>query len=468
MQFSRAQAEVLLATLLAAATHGAVYDVGPGKPHDRIASVPWATLQPGDVVRIHHRPEPYKEKWLISAGGTEQQPVIVQGIAGGDDGKELPVIDGRDAVAPSKLPYSGAGQETRGIVQIGNDSQPASHVIVESLEIRTGRPGFQFTDSNSGARVEYRNNAAAVFVKQGHDVTIRGCVLRDCANGLFVSNLSKRVLVQGCHIYDNGQEENRQRHDCYTECEGIIFEHNRIGPLRPGCGGNALKDRSSGTVVRYNWIEGGSRQLDLVETESDTIAAADDYGRAWVYGNVIIKTRSSANSQFCQFGGDQDAFLAHWRKGPLYFYNNTVISKREDNSTLLKLSSPDGVCDVRNNIVHTYARPGALALLEQYGTMTIANNWLRRSWRNSREYPFRGKIADAGGNIAGFRPGVVAMSDDDFRLTAESACRGTGCSLPAELAAAHALRQQYSKHCAITERPAESALDIGAFGHMPE
>ena len=62
-------------------------------------------------------------------------------------------------------------------------------------------------------------------------------------------------------------------HNAYTEALGIVYQFNHFGPLCASCLGNNLKDRSAGTVVRYNWIEGGNRQLDLVESDSATYRA---------------------------------------------------------------------------------------------------------------------------------------------------------------------------------------------------
>ena len=70
---------------------------------DSIADVPWATLGPGDTVRIHWRPEPYKEKWVICRQGTAELPITVIGVPGSNG--ELPVIDGVGAVTPPNLNF---------------------------------------------------------------------------------------------------------------------------------------------------------------------------------------------------------------------------------------------------------------------------------------------------------------------------------------------------------------------------
>ena len=68
-----------LAASPAAATN---YDVGPGLALEAIADVPWESLGPGDLVRIHYRPEPYREKWVIGRSGTAQAPIVVRGVLG--------------------------------------------------------------------------------------------------------------------------------------------------------------------------------------------------------------------------------------------------------------------------------------------------------------------------------------------------------------------------------------------------
>lgn len=89
-----------------------------------------------------------------------------------------------------------------------------------------------------------------MFVEKGEDITIRGCVLRDCGNGLFVSPQSRRVTIEGCHIHGNGIEGSILEHNASTQSRSIDYRFNRFGPLRAGCRGNNLKDRSCGAGGR--------------------------------------------------------------------------------------------------------------------------------------------------------------------------------------------------------------------------
>ena len=268
---------LLIATPVA---NAATYEVGTGKAYATPSAVPWESLQPGDLVLIYWQATPYKDKWVICRQGTAAAPIVVRGVAG--PGGERPVIDGNGAVTRLALDYWG---EQRAVIKIGGASIPAD--TMPKLHRRS-------RDSTSGARVRptpspttagnaasYVNNAAAVWIEKGEHIIVRNNVLHDAGNGLFVSsaepNISRDILVEGNYIYDNGNVSSIYEHNTYTEALGITYQFNRFGPLRSGAGGNNLKDRSAGLVVRYNWIEGGNRQLDLVETDSLTIQNDPSY-----------------------------------------------------------------------------------------------------------------------------------------------------------------------------------------------
>ena len=147
----------------------------------------------------------------------------------------------------------------------------------------------------------YARNAAAVHVEVGVHVTIENCILTDCGNGLFAGAQVSDLHVRGNHIHGNGIEDSYYEHNSYTECRGILVEYNRYGPLREGCGGNNLKDRSAGTVIRYNWIEGGNRHLDLVDGEDSAAAVAllDERWRRRPVG-LAGRRRGRAGGEFCR------------------------------------------------------------------------------------------------------------------------------------------------------------------------
>ena len=280
---------VLWYCLPCALAQATVYEVGPGKSYTNIAQAPWASLEPGDCVLIYWQDTPYQEKWVIARQGTLQQPITIKGVP--NRFGEIPIIDGNGAATPSTLNYWG---EERGVIKIGGANTPPdtlpAHLILENLEIRNARPPFRYVGDDRSTNT-YTANAAAIYIEKGQNIIIRNCILHDCGNGLFAGPYydgeSSNLTVEGCWIYDNGNTNSAYEHNNYTEVNGILFQYNHFGPLRAGCSGNNLKDRSAGTMIRYNWIEGGNRQLDLVD--SDVYFALSSYSNTWVYGNVLIE-----------------------------------------------------------------------------------------------------------------------------------------------------------------------------------
>lgn len=456
MRVIAAFAFLIVVSLSAYAT---TYEVGPGQAYTSIGAVPWHTLAAGDKVRIHYRATPYKEKWVICRQGTAMNPIVVQGVPGPNG--ELPIIDGNNATTPSSLNF---WNEERGVIKIGGANTPPDtmpqYIVIENLEIRSGRPPFTFT-GDSGSTSSYINNAASIYVEKVKHLTIRNCILHDSGNGLFIgafNGQTEDVMVEGNYIYDNGNNGSIYEHNNYTAAHGIVFQYNHFGPLRSGCQGNNLKDRSAGTVIRYNWIEGGNRALDLVDDDGGGVTQFPEYSKTYVYGNVLIELNDGLNSQVAHYGGDSGN-TNEYRKGTLYFYNNTLISYRTGNTTLLRLSTNDETADVRNNIVYVTASGNKLALIDGAGVFNYRNNWFKTGYVNSHG-GVSGTISNQGGNITGSAPGFVDEPAQEFHLNSNSACIDQGTILANT---APNVVYQYVKHQQSETRPANGAFDMGAF-----
>jgi hypothetical protein len=463
------------AILAGAVLLGEVYEVGPGKTYEAIGQAPWAALQPGDTVLIHWRPEPYREKWVICRRGSEDAPIAVRGVPGPDG--QLPVISGDQALTSPLLNF---WNEARGVIKIGGANTPADlmpgYIVVENLEIRSARPGYKFT-GREGVPLPYAMNAAAVYVEKAEHLTIRNCVLRDSGNGLFIgpsgAAATRDVLVEGNYILDNGNQDSLYEHNSYTEALGIVFQFNRYGRLREGARGNNLKDRSAGLVARYNWIEGGNRQLDLVDAGAAPILSSPRYRAAQVYGNILIEPAGEGNRQILHYGGDSGS-LENYRKGTLFFHHNTVVSTRTDRTTLFRLSTNEERCEARNNIFYVSAGGGTLSLLDSSGALGLSHNWTKPGWVATFG-TLEGVIEDDGTGIAGESPGFLGEEEQDFRLTAESPCPlPEGCAtvdaagaLPEAVLPDHAVTGQYVKHQGGEARPDDGKPDIGAFELAP-
>ncbi len=455
----------LLLLLGAKPALAADYNVGPGQPLAAIADVPWETLAPGDHVMIHWRADPYREKWVICRRGTVDQPIVISGVPGPNG--ELPVISGENAITPAGLNF---WNENRGVIKIGGANTPPDdlpgHIVIENLDVRSGRPPFSFTNDSGGSET-YSDNAAAIYVEKAEHLTIRACIIRDSGNGLFIAvneGQTQNLLIEGNWVYDNGIEGSIYQHNSYTSALGITFQFNHYGPLRTDCDGNNLKDRSAGLVVRYNWIESGNRQLDLVDGEDHPSTVNDPrYRETFVYGNVLIEPDGAGNSQIVHYGGDSGT-LSDYRKGTLYFFNNTVVSTRAGNTTLLRLSTIDEHADVRNNIVYVTEGDGYLALLSSNGVLDLSHNWLTQGWVDVHG-TFDGVLNDDQTSIEGLDPGFEDAAGQDFHLAVGSLCIDGAAGLHADALPDHELLSQYAVHRAIEPRPVEGALDIGAFEH---
>lgn len=438
-----------------------VYDVGPGQPYAEPSEVPWEDLPSSTLVRIHYRPTPYRSKFVISTTGTPANPLVVMGVP--DNGR-LPVISGDNAVTRTSMYYL---NERRSVVKVGNytgpdDTDQPAYVYIQDLDIRSGRPAYTFTDRNGSAR-QYLTNGAAIHIEEGDHISIIGCDLHDSGNGLFSNHLASDILVRGNHIYDNGIEGRFLEHNSYTGSKGIIFEYNHYGPLRSGCGGNNLKDRSSGTIIRYNWIESGNRQLDLVETGHAAIFNDPAYNATFVYGNVLIEPDGAGNSQVLHYGGDTDRNRDMYRQGTLYFYHNTVVSTRSGNTTLMRLSTNQVSARLNNNLLFSTAGGSRLAITSGSGQTALEDNWISSGWRNTHESSLEpgASVTDLG-NVVGTNPQFVDITTQDFHLRSASPASGASGSLPAAVSQ-YPVEFQYVKHQGGEERPTGNATDIGAF-----
>lgn len=439
------------------------YHVGPGQALAAIGDVPWESLAAGDRILIHWRATPYKEKWVINAVGTSEQPIIVRGIPG--PGGQRPVIDGRDAVTRTQLSF---WNDERGVIKVGGSSIPSdglpTHVLIEGLEIRSGRPPFTFFD-DGGNQLTYADNAAAIYVEKAANLTVRDNELHDCGNGLFsgaFDGLTRDVLIERNYIHSNGNVGSAFHHNTYTSGIGMTYQFNRFGALRNGADGNNLKDRSAGLVVRYNWIEDGNRQLDLVEASSPTVVGDPSYDETFVYGNVLIEPDGAGNSQVAHYGGD-GSDPSNYRKGSMYFYNNTVVSTRSGNTTLMRLSTDDEAADVRNNVLYVTANGDRLAMVGSSGDLTLRNNWTKPGWVLSHDGGTSATLDDDGSGVSGTTPGFVDEPMQDFHLASDSDAVNAATFLHPDALPEHLLSLEYVRHLLDQPRPIDALLDIGAF-----
>lgn len=455
----------MLSLYLTAVAGATVYEVGDGQAYASIGAVPWESLAAGDEVRIHWRAAPYREKWVICRQGTQAQPIRVVGVPG--PGGALPLIDGENATTRLALDY---WNETRSIIKIGGASIPADAmprwIEIANLDVRGARTPATFSD-DAGNPAAYDQNAAAIFIEKGENVTIRNCIIRDSGNGLFVassgSTVSRDILIDGCYLIGNGNVGSAYEHNTYTAAIGITYQFNRFGPPRAGANGNNLKDRSAGLVVRYNLIEGGNRQLDLVDAEdSGQIANDPRYRTTIVYGNLFIEPADAGNKQIVHYGGDSGD-TAGYRKGTLYFYNNTLESRRTSSTTLFRLSTNDEHCDARNNVFYVQHAGSGLSILDSTGVIDLSHNYHKAGWIDASS-GLAGVVNDDGTSIIAASPALARPAFYDYRLRAGSPCIDAAGPLNPAVAGQYDVAGLFRLDRSAGVRHIDGAgLDVGAY-----
>jgi hypothetical protein len=520
-----------LLCLVAPQIGATTYNIGPGRTYPDgnafDASVGWHSLQAGDIVRIHWRAEPYREFILISGRGTSTQPIKLQGVLG-PDGRR-PVIDGHNAVQSPNLRYQDmgileddiangtdnyyvGGLYSLGLVTVARSADmdwldTPSYVTIENLEIRNANEDNTFTPHYAEQYPDYGpiprpfgSFAAGLRVQRGEHLTVKNCVIHHNGNGLFVNSqawensptdiddlTSKYILVAGNYIHDNGRVGFEGQHNVYVEAVGATFEYNRIGRVLPGSHGSLLKDRSSNTVVRYNWFEGGGagHLLDLVEAENGApiIVKAPNYHLTRVYGNVFINPPDGASS-LVHYGGDHGDYSIY-RRGVLRFFNNTLINRADQvpdrwrsHVFLLPLTELTGTADMdekvkaTNNILYnTAATPGAAPsefyLITSDGKVRgdFVNNWISAPyidgfsghWNGTDYDPFIGTVTHVNTlNNADNNPGFLQYAKQNYHLAGGAQSVNAGAAITGA-------NRQYVKHQTSELRVALGATDIGAF-----
>jgi len=460
-----------VAVVLAAPAGAAVYEVGPGRAYANITDVPIEDLAAGDVLKIYYRSTPYREKFGVFTSGTSSNPITVQGVPG--SGGELPIVDGENAITRPESQLSFWG-ETRQVFKIGGSltplsdaSNPVKWVVVKNLHFRNASSEYTFTD-RTGQTQTYAENAAAARVEYGEEITFDNCNFTGSGNGLMSTGAgTKDLVVRGCYYQGNGGDSDRVGygtsqglHNNYTESEGILFEYNRFDSLCSDALGNALKDRSSGAVIRYNWIQYGNTSLDLVDSGYSNIYNAADYGHDYVYGNVIIDEMITGaysaydNQRIIHYGydmGDSD------RMGPLRFYNNTIVSRRTDRILVIRPQESETI-DFFNNIIHVENTGVPIYMKWAGSSPTIYNdhNLLPTNINNDGT-----TLTSPDTNVYNNDPGFADVSAEDYHLTSGSPAIDIGDAIPS--AWNNDVDYQYVKHRMVEARPSGATMDAGAF-----
>jgi hypothetical protein len=139
-----------------------------------------------------------------------------------------------------------------------------------------------------------------------------------------------------------------------------------------------------------------------------------------------------------------------------------VVSDRTDATRLFRLSTNDESCDARNNVVYVTAAGSNLQVLDNYGRLTLTNNWFKTGWTPFVVNRPKGTITN-NGTFTGASPGFIDEAGQDYGITSSSPLRDTGTALHPAVLPANDVLFEYVKHQASASRVIVGPIDIGAF-----
>ncbi len=436
---------------------------------------------------IEWRDSPYREKIGIQAQGTASQPVRICGVRGPNG--ELPIIDGENAVTSPQFQnffsyWQSGGQsfndEYLAMIYIKRGSGQAwgnkpRFIEIFNLKVTGAHPNHTFTDAQGNTQ-SYVNGSAGIRGNLVENLTVKATEISGNGNGFFIlskdseEEVSRDILFERNFVHSNGIIGDYLEHNIYTQADGITFQYNVIENPTPGMLGSSLKDRSVGTVIRYNWIQSGARLLDLVDPE-DSFAVIGRESDTYVYGNILIndfdQTPHSIN--MIHFGGDTGN-TAMYRQN-LHFYHNTLVTingmrDRGWRTTYFDLPTGDQTVYLTNNIFDRHG-DAYLYLMRGGAGHAVLNgvNWFNADWapaENSQYHPFNGTVTFNGIILSGTGSPLQDVYHYDFRLKPDSSA--IDMAAPVAVPIEHQAVQEYAPFFGNQLRTAVGVgLDIGAW-----
>lgn len=465
------------------------YDIGPGQPYLTIASLDWTKVGPGDTVNIHYKPGGYHELFMISTRGTPTAWITVQGIPDGSG--NLPTIDGTNAVLNPQFTDHYAPIDGSGCLMIGTRAGYVSgynpgYLLVKDLEFANCYSANSFTDSDGSVK-NYGPVGGGIYLERADHVTLQNNIVDGNGEGIFgagqpgFDRLMTNITLDGNYIYNNGNIGRFTEHSTYMEGIDTVYQYNHYGPLRAGALGASLKDRSAGTIIRYNYIEGGAVSLQLPESQNEEKLSMvlPRYHTLYAYGNSLLPSPNSGGVPIW-FGGDQ-GFLPTYRKGVLYLYNNTIVMQN-DNSKVwaempFEMASRGESIDARNNIIAalpgTSGAPSLLGLIyvrgdsSYSGNIYIGSNWISHGYYMTKPgTTFVGNDNGVSNLLVGTSddPGFINALGSDFRIAGCSRAVDASGYLTSNESTWHPLTMEYLSPTSGQARTlVGSAMDLGAF-----
>jgi hypothetical protein len=409
-------------------------------------------------------------------------------------------------VTAANTPWNSIFFNIEGVIVVSHSARMPygyipSWIVIQNLHVQNADPANTLTQSD-GTVTNFDTFATSIYVEFAQHLVVRGCELNGSCNGFFCNSkngdtneLSADMLIENCWIHGNGYAGNYGVHNIYTESKGVTFQYNLIGPLRPGADGEQIKDRSSGTILRYNMIvqgpgPGTAFWFEQTQGGIGIIDVDPAYRTNFVYGNVFFNTPDSQG--LIMFRYDALGIQGQPRNGTLYFYNNTVVNYANQSARyytyLFQLPSHaevlqwnvHDVVDCRNNVFAalpvTAGRPPSLVSLlgSDDSTINFGTNWVSPGTQLiALPYlatNFWGTLTGTnqlihGDNKGQNNPGFLSLTATNLHLLSSSpAIDAAGPQSPAVLASTNNLTFEYVYPAGFQNRAVNGlGPDLGAF-----
>jgi len=409
-----------------------IIEVGPGQTYEEIHDIPVADVVPSTLVKIHHRAAPYQTKVFIDVIATETDRVRFQGIPNADG--DLPVVSFENATGWGN--NINQWTENLGVfVVYGTWGNKPEWIEIVNLHIKDAV-------------------YAGVWAKADH-VSVKGCILENNPNGVFLQaanqlliEISADNLIEGCKFTGNGTVGGYHHHNIYTQGISPIIQFNTIERVQDGSLGASLKDRSSNTIVRYNYIETSTRTIDLVEPEDtdQILTAIPNWDDAYVYGNLLLNEDppvTGAGVSMIHYGYDNSP--TYRREGTLFFENNTIVVDRNDGIwrvNLFDVKSNDAVVNYNNNILTATGMQTFYIFRSNetnnaghidFGASWISTTGTQNDWELTENPSDDYSMTGENNIITGSSPGFTDPASGDYSLTNSSPCLAVGEDLLTDL-----------------------------------
>ncbi|MHB1956983.1 MAG: hypothetical protein ACYCOU_24970, partial [Sulfobacillus sp.] len=219
---------------------------------------------------------PYFEKIIVTASGTSTSPIVIEGIPNPTTG-ELPALDPAFATTGPNMAHTGSTSQfdayATSLLFAWNSAYTSypEYVTFENIRLQDAKRGLtQYDGTNTAYTTAVGWSTRLDDLSYG---TLHGVQAIYCQLGIFGAdnpglsypNILDHLTMDSNYFYQDG--EGSGEHSSYIESRGVTYQYSWYDTTT---GGSELKDRSSGTVIRYNRfaLSASGEANDLVASQN--------------------------------------------------------------------------------------------------------------------------------------------------------------------------------------------------------